>query len=141
MIPANQLDLRLHHIGFVVQNLTASMPGFVRSLGASWDGEIFVDLHQKVRVAFLVTQPGNAKVELVEPNTEDAPVVRFLKERGEALHHLCYEVDDLERSLQIMRSRGAIIAKRPKPAVAFGGRRIAWVLTAEKLLLEMLEAH
>jgi hypothetical protein len=38
-----------------------------------------------------------------------------------------------------MKSRGALIVKRPKPAVAFGGRHIAWMLTAEKLLLEFLE--
>lgn len=137
----NDLELRLHHVGFVVQSIETSLPGFLRSLGATWDGEIFVDPHQKVKVTFLSTHSANAKVELVEPNAEDAPVVRFLKERGEALHHLCYEVDDLEGCLQVMRTRGALIAKRPKPAVAFGGRRIAWVLTAEKLLLEMLDAH
>lgn len=38
-----------------------------------------------------------------------------------------------------MKTRGAIIARRPKPAVAFQGRRIAWMLTAEKLLVELLE--
>jgi hypothetical protein len=38
-----------------------------------------------------------------------------------------------------MKSRGALIARRPKPAVAFEGRRIAWMLTAEKMLVELLE--
>lgn len=116
------------------------MPGFQRSLGAAWDGRIFADPNQKVKVAFLATQPGEAQIELVEPDASDAPVVNFLKERGECLHHLCYEVEDLEGALAIMKSRGAMIAKRPKPAVAFGGRRIAWVLTAQKLLVELLEA-
>jgi hypothetical protein len=41
--------------------------------------------------------------------------------------------------LTAFRSRGAAIASRPKPAVAFNGRRIAWVITAEKFLVELLE--
>jgi methylmalonyl-CoA/ethylmalonyl-CoA epimerase len=50
-----------------------------------------------------------------------------------------YEVDDLEGQMSAMKSRGALIMRRPKPAVAFEGRRIAWMLTREKLLVELLE--
>ena len=52
------------------------------------------------------------------------------------LHHVCYEVADLEQELADFRPRGAVIAKRPKPVVAFAGRRIAWLITVEKLLVE-----
>ncbi len=134
-----QHALRLHHMGFVVANIETSMPGFVRSLEAQWDGQIFDDPLQKVRVAFLSTRPEDAQIELVEPAGDDSPVLRFLQEKGGGLHHACYEVANLEEQLAGFRLRGAVIAKRPKPAVAFGGRRIAWVVTAEKLLVELLE--
>ena len=114
------------------------MPGFVRSMEAQWDGRSFDDPLQKARVAFMTTRPGDAKIELVEPLGEDSPVQRFLRQTGGGLHHVCYEVADLEGELAAFRSRGAAIAKRPKPAVAFGGRHIAWVITAEKLLVELL---
>jgi methylmalonyl-CoA/ethylmalonyl-CoA epimerase len=130
---------RMHHVGYVVNNIDSSAPGFLRSLEATWDGIIFEDPGQKVRVTFLATGPADALVELVEPNAPDAPVLRFLRETGGGLHHLCYEIDDLEGELASMRARGASIARRPRPAVAFGGRRIAWVITAEKLLVELLE--
>lgn len=129
----------LHHAGFIVHDIATAMPGFVRSMGATWDGSIYEDPLQKAKVAFLVTRPGEPQIELVEPVGPDSPVSNFLRERGGGLHHLCYEVDDLERHMAEMKSRGALIAKRPKPAVAFGGRPIAWMLTAEKLLLEFLE--
>ena len=132
-------SLRLHHVGFVVASINESMPGFLRSLAATWDGIVFSDPLQNVRVAFLSTGAGSASIELVEPAGEDAPVQRFLRERSGGLHHLCYEVDDIEEELRRMRSEKAMIARRPKPAVAFGGRRIAWVITAEKLLVELLE--
>ena len=132
------MPLRLHHIGFVVASIEKSMPGFVRSMAAEWDGRSFDDPLQKARVAFLTTRAGDAQIELVEPLGEDSPVQRFLQETGGGLHHVCYEVPDLEQELAAFRSRGAVIAKRPKPAVAFGGRHIAWVITAEKLLVELL---
>ncbi|HKD86227.1 MAG TPA: VOC family protein [Terriglobales bacterium] len=130
--------LRLHHVGFVVASIEQAMPGFLRSLAARWDVKVFHDPLQKVKVAFLTTRAEDPQIELVEPAGEDSPVLRFL-EQGGGLHHVCYEVADLEQQLTEFRSRGAVIAKRPKPAVAFGGRRIAWVITAEKLLVELLE--
>ena len=134
-----QTPLAIHHLGFVVADIESGMPGFVRSLGAEWDGRIFEDPYQKVKVAFLRTRPGDAQIELVQPITENSPVTRFLREKGGGLHHVCYEVDTLDSALAEARSRGAVIARPPKPAVAFQGRRIAWILTAEKLLVELLE--
>jgi methylmalonyl-CoA/ethylmalonyl-CoA epimerase len=133
------VDLRLHHLGFVVHQIQASAPGFVRSLGAAWDGIVYEDPHQRVKVTFLETSGSDSKIELVEPASENSPVTRFLREHGGGLHHVCYEVEDLDRSLKDFRGRGAVIAKRPLPAVAFAGRRIAWVVTPEKLLVELLE--
>ena len=132
--------MRLHHMGYVVRDIEPAMRGFVHSLQANWDNRIFDDPQQKVRVAFLTTRPEDAQIELVQPAGEDSPVYRFLQEQGGGLHHACYEVPDLEAQIAEMRSRGALLAKRPKPAVAFDGRRIAWVITAEKFLIELLES-
>ena len=82
----------LHHLGFVVANIAAGMDGFTRSWAASWNGLIYNDPHQKVRVAFLTIKPGDPQIELVEPATEDSPVQHFLSQRNGGLHHLCYEV-------------------------------------------------
>jgi methylmalonyl-CoA/ethylmalonyl-CoA epimerase len=131
--------MRLHHLGFVVADIAAAVPGFQKSLGASWDSQVFSDPHQKVKVTFLTTRAGDAQVELVEPVGDDSPVLRFLNEKGGGLHHACYEVQDLEQELQGFRARGSLLVKRPKPAVAFAGRRIAWLLTPEKFLIELLE--
>jgi methylmalonyl-CoA/ethylmalonyl-CoA epimerase len=131
--------LSFHHVGFVVADIAATVESFARSLGAQWDGCVYADPYQKVKVTFLRTRPAEPQIELVEPNGEDSPVLRFLQEKGGGLHHVCYEVDDLDAAMAEMKSRAAMIARRPKPAVAFQGRRIAWMLTAEKLLVELLE--
>ena len=133
------LPLRFHHVGYVVPSIARTVESFQRSLGAQWDGRVYEDPHQRVKVTFLVTRPGDPQFELVEPAGENYPVRRFLEEQGSGLHHVCYEVDDHEGTMAGWKTRGSLIARRPKHAVAFQGRRIAWMLTAEKLLVELLE--
>jgi methylmalonyl-CoA/ethylmalonyl-CoA epimerase len=132
--------MRLDHYGYVVADIQQGIESFRVTLDAEWDGNVFEDPHQQVKVAFLATHGADARLELVEPMGTGSPVSRFLAERGGGLHHVCYSVEDLDAHLAEMRRRGAMIAKRPKPAVAFGGRRIAWVITREKLLVEYLES-
>jgi methylmalonyl-CoA/ethylmalonyl-CoA epimerase len=127
-----------HHVGFVVASIDAAIQGVAKSVDAEWDGEITHDPLQYVRVAFL--RPKHAAdplVELVEPAGEKSPVLAFLQ-RGGGLHHLCYEVDQLDRQLETSRAGGGLVVRPPLPAVAFGGRRIAWLYTKEKLLIEYL---
>jgi methylmalonyl-CoA/ethylmalonyl-CoA epimerase len=131
--------LRLHHVGFVVRSIEPAASNFARSLNATWEGEIFHDLIQKVKVSFLSTPGSDVKLELVEPVGDHSPVRAFL-ENGGGLHHMCFEVDNCEATLAVVRQRQGMIVRRPRPAVAFNGRRIAWALTAEKLLIEFLES-
>jgi methylmalonyl-CoA/ethylmalonyl-CoA epimerase len=129
----------LHHIGFVVSSIREEIEGFTSSVQASWNGEIFDDPLQQVRVTFLQpASPAEAAIELVEPTVDHSPVSRFLQ-RGGGLHHLCYEVDNLEEALKLARTCGGLVVKQPLPAVAFQGRRIAWVVTRNRLVIEYLE--
>jgi methylmalonyl-CoA/ethylmalonyl-CoA epimerase len=132
---------KLHHVGFVLADIEAGIAGFVKSLAARWEGRIYEDPYQQVKVTFLTTRVGDAQIELVAPIGDTSPVAQFLHKTGGGMHHVCFEVADLAESMTELRKRGAIIAKRPKPAVAFGGRKIAWILTAEKMLIELLQQN
>lgn len=134
-------DPLLHHVGFVVASVEAAAPDFARSVGAATMSEIFHDPLQRVDVIFLYP-PGSPAIELISPpaaESSTSPVASFL-ERGGGLHHICYEVADLDGQIREMQSRRALVVRPPKPAVAFGGRRIAWVMTREKLLIEYVES-
>lgn len=134
-------QLKLHHIGFVLASIEDSAEAFALSLGATWEGKIFFDPVQKVKVSFFKgAHGGDAMFELVEPGGTESPVTRFL-ERGGGLHHVCYEVADLDGHLAHCKSVGVIIIRPPVPAVAFDGRRIAWALTKKRLLVEFLESQ
>ena len=128
-----------HHVGFVVRSIEQAIQGFVSSLGAQWDGVVVADPAQKVRVTFLQSRnAGDPLFELIEPGAEDSPVTAAVK-KGGGIHHVCYVVDSLDAQLALSQEQRAIIVRRPTPAVAFGGRKIAWVYTRNKLLIEYLE--
>lgn len=128
----------LHHIGFVVQSIAGTANGFASAIGARWDAKVTYDPLQQVRVTFLSRDTPGPLIELVEPAEPKSPVSNFVSAGG-GLHHLCYEVISLDDELRRARSLGNLVVKRPLPAVVFGGRRIAWVFTKQKLLLEYLE--
>lgn len=133
--------MKLHHIGFAVPSIAAVIEGFAHSLSRSWDGKIFHDPLQGVRVAFLAStlHPEEPLFELVEPADEKSPVKGFLS-RGGGPYHLCYEVmAPLVKQLESARAVGALIVKQPLPAVAFDNRQIAWIYTRERVLVEYLE--
>jgi methylmalonyl-CoA/ethylmalonyl-CoA epimerase len=128
-----------HHIGFVVSSIQQNVEGIAMSLDAHWDGVIVHDPHQKVRVTFIQgSHAADPLFELIEPAGEGSPVLVSAK-RGGGVHHVCYMVDSLEEQLQRSRAQRALIVRRSTPAAAFGGRRIAWVYTRNKLLIEYLE--
>ncbi len=136
---ANPNGLALHHIGCVVDSIEERIESYRLALGSASVSPIFQDPIQRSWVAFLdLPTPGAVQLELIQPSAPDSPVARFL-EKGGGLHHLCYEVDDLPGQIQRMKSQRALLIRSPKPAVAFGGRRIAWMRTRDALLIEYLE--
>jgi len=129
----------LHHLGFVVASIPNSAQDFASVLQADWDEQVFHDPNQGVCVTFLKSpRAGDPLWELVEPADEQSPVHSFAA-KGGGLHHVCYVVDNLEQALAHARALRAIVTRQPMPAVAFGGRRIAWIYTRNRLLIEYLE--
>ena len=132
-------DPSLHHVGYVVSSIAESISSWQPAVSSISTSETFDDPIQRARVIFLDLPPdGAVKLELIEPLGPDSPVASFDK-KGGGLHHLCFEVDDVEEQIRKMRALKAMLIRHPKPAVAFGGRRIAWMQTRERLLVEYLE--
>jgi len=93
---------KINHIGIAVKNLENAIPLYRDQLGMKFEGSEEVT-EQKVRVAFL--QVGESRVELLEPTSPDSPVAKFLEKNGEGIHHLAYEVDDIEAALAELKEK------------------------------------
>ena len=130
---------RLHHVGYVTASIADSVEEYTRSTGLAWDGRVIRDPLQMVSVTFLGSgENGSALIELVEPAGGRSPVNRFLAAGG-GLHHICLEVADLSAHIESSRSAGCTLVRVPMSAVAFGGRKIAWITTPIGQLIELLE--
>jgi methylmalonyl-CoA/ethylmalonyl-CoA epimerase len=129
---------RLHHIGMAVSDLESGR-AFYRTLGFVDPGPVFADPVQKVEVQFICPSR-DVQIELIAPACDDSPISRFLQQRGPGLHHLCYEVADLDAACEYLRSQKSVMACAPVPAVAFGGRRISFHYWRRQII-ELLEAE
>jgi methylmalonyl-CoA/ethylmalonyl-CoA epimerase len=111
---------RLHHVGIAVRTLDegAAVWG-VDGVGLSEEGREDVP-EARTRVAMFPV--GDSRIELLEAMGPDTPVGRFLDRRGPGIHHLCFEVDDIEAECERLRSLGVrLLSETPQPG-AHGSR-------------------
>jgi methylmalonyl-CoA/ethylmalonyl-CoA epimerase len=97
------MALKIDHIGIAVRSISDSLAFYCEALELELAGSETV-ADQGVKVALLPV--GESRIELLEPVSEETPVGRFIAKRGEGLHHICYEVEDLESKLEKLRLRG-----------------------------------
>jgi len=109
----------LDHVGVAVRRLDDRLPLWRDLLGLPLTGIEAVP-GEGVRVAFLPA--GGARVELVEPAGDDSPMARQIERRGEGIHHLCFEVADLDAALGRLQAAGIAAAGAPGRAGAEGAR-------------------
>ncbi|MBC7339837.1 MAG: methylmalonyl-CoA epimerase [Firmicutes bacterium] len=129
--------MKVHHIGIAVRNLEEALATY-RALGLQAGGQEEVP-GQGVRLAFLPA--GEARLELLEPLRPDSAVGRFLESRGEGVHHLCLEVDDIEAALERARQAGIrLVDERPREGAH--GARVAFLhpRSLHGVLLELWQA-
>ena len=131
--------MKLHHIGIVVEDLAAQGAAYAGTLGAVPCSPVIHDPIQKVHVQFWKDDDG-ALIELIAPDSPESPVWRDSR-KGGGLNHLCYETDNIERQVEESIRRGGMLTREISPAVAFGGRRIAFVFFLELGLIEFVEAE
>jgi methylmalonyl-CoA/ethylmalonyl-CoA epimerase len=110
------LDLKgLHHTGIVVRSLKEAYAVYRDQLGMKLLVEEYIE-DQGVRAALLDT--GNSLLELLEPVEPETGIARYLEKRGEGMHHICLEVDGIQRALDEIKSQGLqLIDETPRPGL------------------------
>jgi len=103
---------RIDHIAIVVENLDAALAVYRDALGMTVTAVKEMP-EQDVKMAFLPS--GDSEIELLEPLHADSGIGKYLARRGEGLHHVCLEVDDIEATISDLKARGAqLIDETPK---------------------------
>jgi methylmalonyl-CoA/ethylmalonyl-CoA epimerase len=143
------MKLTLDHIGLVVSRLDDALDLF-KKLGFTDMTEATANPLQKVSASFLpITGNGDVvHLEFLEPTGEDSPISKFIRKRGGGLHHLCFEVDDLDAAMAEVDRHGFRVTVAPQDCTAYdrnlkrecsGTSRIAFFLLGDHLLVELIE--
>lgn len=114
--------MKLHHIGIVVNSIQESLGELKRYLNFETTSTIMPVGSQKVNICFL--KIGEPFLELIEPSSPDSAISEFAKSGG-GIHHLCFEVKDIQSELESLSRKGATILVNP--IKGFDERRIAFV--------------
>ena len=119
-----QFIKKIDHLGIAVTSLDEGLKLYAEGLGLSLGGiEVVAD--QKVKVAFL--KVGDSKIELLEPTSPDSPIAKFLeKNQGPGIHHVAYEVTDIEKALAAAKEKGIKLIDE-KPRSGAHGKKIAFL--------------
>ncbi len=105
--------VKIEHIGIAVENLSRSIPLFEKLLNSPcYKTEKLAS--ENVNTAFFLT--GETKIELLESLTHDGVIAKFIEKKGEGIHHIAFEVDDIEAEMERLLKEGFVLLnKSPKP--------------------------
>ncbi len=114
---------RIDHIAIVVGDIDQALAFWQNALGLEMT-HIEEVKDQQSLVAFLPS--GESEVELVEPTSDTSGVAKYLAKRGPGMHHICFEVDNIEDTLAQMKARGVRLINETA-TIGTGGKKIAFI--------------
>ena len=114
---------QINHVAIVVEDIDESL--------AFWRDALGIKMHElrdvpaeKSKVAFLPV--AGSEIELVQPTSDDSGIAKYLAKRGQGMHHVCLEVDDIDGMLAQLKAKGVrLINEQPK--TASDGKRYAFI--------------
>jgi len=128
---------KINHLGYAVEDVNAAARFYEEHFGARVGEPEEVEEQGIVATMFEV---GESMVELVQPTRPDSPVGKFLERRGEGFHHVAFQVEDLQASLEELKENGVELIDE-EPRIGAGGTRMAFVHPkgAHGVLTELVE--
>ena len=130
--------LTLHHVGIVVSNIEEQRRFYVDHLGYGERTAVIHDPLQTAYVQFFSIPGSDHYLELVAPDGENSRLQNASR-KGIPLNHLCYACDEIAATFDALWNAGCFRISAPTPAVAFDGRPVAWLMTPDKLLIELVQ--
>ncbi len=104
---------RINHIAVAVKNLEEAAKFYQNMLGLNLSG-VEVVASQKTKAGFFKIAESN--IELVQPTEPDSPLAKFLDTKGQGIHHICFEVDDIEAEIKALLEKGApMVDQKSRP--------------------------
>jgi methylmalonyl-CoA/ethylmalonyl-CoA epimerase len=131
-------EFEFHHLGVAVPDIAKAVPLYTETLGFRLTSGPYDDPAQEATVCFLAAAAGPMVIELIAPLGAESKIRKILTQGGGA-YHICYQVQGLDAVLRDLAAKQWMLISGPTPAVAFAGRRIAWLFAPTRQLVERVE--
>jgi methylmalonyl-CoA/ethylmalonyl-CoA epimerase len=128
--------VKISHVGLAVRSIAEALPFYREILGLEEESLAETD---GARIAGV--DAGGTLVEFLEAERDDSPIARFIARRGPGIHHICFEVGNLDATLDRCREKGVRLIDEA-PRVGAEGKRIAFLHPASTagILIELTES-
>ncbi len=129
--------MKIDHIGYAVKRIDRAITAF-QKLGYEFE-PVIDDTDRNVKLAF--GSKDSYRIELVAPLDKklESPVDQYLSNSVGTPYHICYESESLEAEIEELKAQGYKVVIEPRPAVAFGGRRVVFMMNLGFGLMEIVE--
>lgn len=128
--------LQFHHIGVACRSI-ATEKSIWQGLGYQQEGQAFSDPLQGVNGLFMIGV--GPRIELLEPLSGSETLAPFINS-GIKMYHQAYETPNLENTIDQLKKTRAKVVSSPKPAVAFGGRCVSFLMLRNAVIIELIES-
>ncbi len=135
--PKEFLMNKIEHIGIAVKSLETSNSLFSKLLGVpSYKTEIVES--EGVKTSFF--KVGTNKIELLEATNAESPIAKFINKKGEGVHHIAFDVDDLEKEVKRLTAEGFVVLNE-KPKKGADNKRVVFLhpKSTNGVLIELCE--
>lgn len=128
--------MKIHHIGYLVNNMQKSIEQFF-SLGFEIERETMLDELRKVEIAFLIND--GYRIELVSPIDKDSDVGELYKKYKDAPYHICYLSNNYKRDIDSLINEGYIVMNESKVAPALDGKEVIFLYKRNIGIIEIID--
>jgi len=130
-----KLFISVHHIGYAVHDIEKTAEYYIN---ADWLlSEIIIEKVQNVKIAYL-SKEGFPLIELVAPIDENSPIVKTLEKSGVTPYHVCYEVDDIDETIEALYEDHFMPLFEPVESVDMENRKICYLYNLNVGLIEIV---
>lgn len=129
--------MRIEHIGYAVKRIDRAIMSF-KILGYVFE-PVIDDMDRNVKLAF--GEKDGYRIELVAPLDRklESPVDQYLSNAVGIPYHICYQSENFNEEIEELERQGFKVVIEPKPAIAFGGRRVVFMMNIGFGLMEIVE--
>lgn len=132
--------MKIDHLGYVTSNLNTTIKIFKDCLNLEPITKIIKEPAHKVKIIFFKFKGSNyPALEIITPTSRNSKVSNFLQKKGDGLHHIAYEVGDINKKISELEKKNFIVLSEIVPGAGHNKTPTVWLFSPDGQLIELIQ--